>query len=80
MATKRTTGTLAAAGKTVKKAARAVAKKADEYVVEPVSHVLGLDKKKAPRKKATTRASTAKTAAKRPAKRTTAKGTTAGRK
>jgi KaiC/GvpD/RAD55 family RecA-like ATPase len=70
MATKRKTGTLATAGKKVKKAARAVAKTADEYVVDPVSRALGLKKKK----KATGRKTTARSsAAKRPAKTTTAK-------
>lgn len=71
MATKRKTGTLAAAGKKVKKAAKAVAKKADEYVVEPVSKALGLKKKKATRKKAAAKS----TAKKAPARRTAAKRT-----
>ena len=51
MATRKKTGTLTSVGRTVKKAAKAVAQTADEYVVEPVGKALGLTGKKKPAKK-----------------------------
>jgi hypothetical protein len=48
MATKRKTGTVAKATKTVKRAAHSVAKAADDYVVEPVEKALGMKGKKRP--------------------------------
>ncbi len=75
MATKRKTGTLGTAAKKVKQAAKAVAKKADEYVVEPVSKAIGLKKKPARKKAAASAAKGGKkkAAAKKPAAKKTAR-------
>jgi DNA-binding protein HU-beta len=71
MATRKKTGTLTSVGRTVKKAAKAVAQTADEYVVEPVGKALGLTGKKKPAKK-----KAATSTAKKPARKTTAKAAT----
>jgi hypothetical protein len=57
MATHRKTGTLNKVGKTVKKAAKAVGKTTEDYVVKPVTKAMGLNKK--------TRGKTKKTSPKR---------------
>ena len=71
---KKKVSTLDKVTRTVKKAAKAVAATADEYVVEPVGKALGLKKKSAAKRttrpKAAAAAKTAKTKAK-PAARTT---------
>jgi hypothetical protein len=66
MATKRKTGALATAAKTVKNAAKTVVRAADEHVVEPVGKALGLTGKKRPARKKTAapRKATAQRAAK----------------
>lgn len=53
MATKKKTGTLKGAAQTAKKATKAVAKAADDYVVKPVEKALGMKagKKKTAAKK-----------------------------
>lgn len=51
MATKRKSGMLQGATKTVKRAAKTVAKAAEDYVVEPVGGALGLTGKKRPARK-----------------------------
>jgi hypothetical protein len=72
-------GTLEKVAKTFKKAAKAVAATADEYVVEPVGQALGL--KKAPKRATRTKSRTPakagatpkKTTRSKPARKSTAK-------
>jgi hypothetical protein len=71
MATKKKTGIVESATKKVKQAATAVAKTADDYVVEPVGEALGLKGKKRPARTKTPAAK--KATAKRAAKATPAK-------
>jgi hypothetical protein len=93
MAMNRNKGTLTKVGTAVKKAARTVAAKADEYVVEPVGKALGMKTKKKPAKSSAAKktggakaGSAKKTAAKSPkkatsgsAKKTAAKGSGQGK-
>jgi hypothetical protein len=62
--------TMGKVGSTVKKAAKAVVKTADAYVVKPVAKTLGMKKTK---KKAAPKAAAKKSSAKSSAKRTTTK-------
>jgi hypothetical protein len=87
MATSRKKSTLTKVGTAVKKAARTVAAKADEYVVEPVGKALGMKGKKTTAKSSvakkrgtakTTKAGSTKKATAKPAKKAASGSTRKG--
>jgi hypothetical protein len=73
MATKSNKSAMTKVGKAVKKAAKTVAKKTDEYVVEPVSKALGVKGKKKPAAKKAAKSTAASKKAGATAKSSTAK-------
>lgn len=79
MAKKSSKGTMAKVGEAVKKATQTVAETTEEYIVKPVSKMLGTTDKKKPTKKpaAAKKSSSAKATSSSAAKKTTAKKTSA---